>query len=235
MELLIVSKSLSPKLFSNQNKMSAQSINKTLLRLIFEEPLEGSVVLDVGCGTGALSFEVAKSAKKVIGIDISEKAIEKARMREKSNISFLVMDAENMNFLKLGEIDMVVSHLCMSDKIIENSYRILPWNGAFVFACFHSQHLIEGGRRSRFSYTDDEMEAILSRIGYSVEYLEVETIKQGFSNFDEATSILGAKTVRRWRRDGRLESFSTYVENGGRHLSKSILIGKARKKVAKDK
>jgi SAM-dependent methyltransferase len=209
--------------------MASGQVNDTLLRLIFKEPIEHFTVLDVGCGSGALTFAVAKRAKQVFGIDISKEAIEEAERNATDNTSFFVMDADSSDYTTLGGIDMVVSHLCMSDNIIENGYKALPKKGVFAFACFHREHLIEGGRRSRFSYTKDEMAKVLKETGFVVEYLEVEKRKIPFQSKDEAIEILGEKTVERWRKDGRLEHILDYIKEGGRHLTKSILVGKARK------
>ena len=51
-------------------------------------------VLDIGCGNGALTFEIAKKAKKVVGIDLDEKNIKIARKKYWApNIEYLVGDA----------------------------------------------------------------------------------------------------------------------------------------------
>ncbi len=204
-------------------------VNKTLVKLIFEEPVDDYTILDMGCGSGALSFIVAEKAKSVVGIDISEKAINAAKLRAQDNTSFYVLDAENTDLTVLGEIDMIVSHLCMSNRIVENNYHWLPKKGKFVFACFHSDHLIEGGRRSRFSYSVGEMRCVLEKTGFTVEYLGVESEHIPFKNIDEAVEIIGQKNIRRWHRDGRLKNLQHYIEKGGRTLTKSTLIGKAQK------
>jgi SAM-dependent methyltransferase len=209
--------------------MSSGQVNKTLVKLIIEEPLAKFAVLDVGCGTGALSFIVAEKAGKVIGIDISKGAISEARQRSTGNTSFFVVDADTADYTALGEVDMIVSHLCMSDRIIENSARALLKGKVFAFACFHTNHLIEGGRRSRFSYTEGEMRQILEKAGFTVEYLEVETDEILFSGIDEAIEIIGGKNIRRWKKDGRFQNLQDFIVSGGRTLTKSILIGKARK------
>jgi SAM-dependent methyltransferase len=51
-------------------------------------------VLDIGCGNGALAFDVAKKAKSVTGIDIETKSIEKAKRKHGAgNIRFIAGDA----------------------------------------------------------------------------------------------------------------------------------------------
>jgi 2-polyprenyl-3-methyl-5-hydroxy-6-metoxy-1,4-benzoquinol methylase len=51
-------------------------------------------VLDIGCGNGALSFDIAKKAVKVVGIDSNKKNIEFAKQRfSASNIEYVVGDA----------------------------------------------------------------------------------------------------------------------------------------------
>jgi len=55
---------------------------------------KGDVVLDVGCGNGALSYDVAKKAKKVVGIDLNEKNISFAKERySEENIEYICGDA----------------------------------------------------------------------------------------------------------------------------------------------
>ncbi len=210
--------------------MSSGQVNKTLVKLIFQESVANYTVLDVGCGAGALSFIVAEKVQEVIGIDISKEAIAEAGKRSTGNTSFFVADADTADYTVLGEFDMIVSHLCMSDRIIENSGRALPKDGVFAFACFHAKHLIEGGRRSRFSYTEAEMRQVLGENGFTVEYLEVESKEFPFKDLAGAVEIIGEKNIRRWQNDGRLQSLENNISRGGRSLTKSILVGKARKK-----
>lgn len=56
-------------------------------------------VLDIGCGNGALSYQMAKKCKHVTGIDISKKNITDAKSRhQRDNISYVIGDATNFSF-----------------------------------------------------------------------------------------------------------------------------------------
>lgn len=55
---------------------------------------ENDTVLDIGCGNGALAYDVAKKAKKVVGIDLSEKNISIAKRNySRENIEYIQGDA----------------------------------------------------------------------------------------------------------------------------------------------
>ncbi len=51
---------------------------------------ENDSVLDIGCGNGALTYDIAKKAKTVVGIDLSEKNISIAKKKySRENIEYI--------------------------------------------------------------------------------------------------------------------------------------------------
>ncbi|MEW6417128.1 MAG: class I SAM-dependent methyltransferase [Nitrospirota bacterium] len=57
------------------------------------------MVLDIGCGNGALTYDLAKKTKYVYGIDINAKNIEYARKKyNTNNITYIVGDATEYEF-----------------------------------------------------------------------------------------------------------------------------------------
>jgi len=66
-----------------------------LLELLDAKP--GERVLDVGCGTGHLTSQIAATGAQVIGVDLSAEMIEQARAAHPA-IHFEVADARRMRF-----------------------------------------------------------------------------------------------------------------------------------------
>ncbi|OGZ24145.1 MAG: hypothetical protein A3A08_00040 [Candidatus Nealsonbacteria bacterium RIFCSPLOWO2_01_FULL_41_9] len=71
---------------------------------LLKENCQNKLVLDYGCGNGAHTVSIAKmGAKKVVGIDLSEKSLDIAKSRAKKEgvgdkVEFLKMDCEKMEF-----------------------------------------------------------------------------------------------------------------------------------------
>ena len=80
---------------------SVRRRSEALYDSIILENSEGKAVLEWGCGLGAYAFQLAKRGGRVVGIDVSNVAIQQAKARAKEedlDIDFLLMDAEDMAF-----------------------------------------------------------------------------------------------------------------------------------------
>lgn len=64
-------------------------------------------VLDIGCGPGELAYDVAKKAKRVVGIDFNEKSIASAQKKYKrQNLQYIYGDATVKKFD--GRFDVII-------------------------------------------------------------------------------------------------------------------------------
>lgn len=202
-------------------------------RLVVQEPRHS--VLDVGTGSGRLALALAPHSHHVLGIDRDPVLIEQARRRaaqgEIENVGFVVADAERVGYdarsLPIAAT-MVTAHLYLSVALIEKAAAALPGGGVLAFVGFHADQWRETGLRSRFAWDEDRVAEELERSGFGVEHLEVDTEVTTFGSLEEAlTSIVGLE--ERWRRDGRWCGYSEYLKKGGRSLTSSHLIVKARR------
>ena len=57
-------------------------------RFFVDNVSENETVLDIGCGNGALTYDVAKKAKKVVGVDLREKNISIAESKYSRELLF---------------------------------------------------------------------------------------------------------------------------------------------------
>lgn len=95
-------------------------------------------VLDYGCATGAVSFELSDCAKKIVGIDISPKMIEFAKKKlRKKNVEFIQASISDVR----GKFDVVVGfnilHL-VEEEVIEKIGSLLPKRGLFISSTYCS-------------------------------------------------------------------------------------------------
>jgi len=101
-------------------------------------------ILDVGCGTGRHSIELAKRGYNITGIDLSESMLQKAKDKAKAdnlNIKFFKYDARKLPFSK--EFNAAIM-LCeggfplmetdeMNYEILKNVTSSLKDRGKFIF------------------------------------------------------------------------------------------------------
>ncbi len=106
---------------------------------------KGDNVLDIGCGTGALSFRAAKIGAKVTGIDVNPQMLEIAKKRSKDfglekSVEFSEMGVAELGSEK-GKYDVIMSGLCFSELtdgelgfVIQEAKRLLVPKGLLLVA-----------------------------------------------------------------------------------------------------
>jgi trans-aconitate methyltransferase len=124
---------------------------KGVVELLAPQP--GERILDLGCGTGALTAEIAASGADIRGIDSSEEMISQARKKFPA-LKFQVLDARELPFR--AEFDAIFSNAVLHwipepEKVIAGVAKALKPAGRFV-AEFggnrNLQKLVAGFRRA---------------------------------------------------------------------------------------
>lgn len=104
--------------------------------------LTGKTVLDAGCGNGYLTRKMAQTAKKVYGVDFTEKLIELAKQKNNpANVEFSVGNLEKLQFPD-SAFDLVLCNMVLMDvenieKAIAEMSRVLKKNGIIVASIIH--------------------------------------------------------------------------------------------------
>jgi len=212
--------------------LQAPGVSARFLDLLAEEPLARSRVLDVGCGAGRLSLALAPASKSVVGLDRDATLIQEARRRSSAaglaNTEFHEADVESEPY-EPWTPDLVTAHLCASDAIIEGAARALRPGLCLATVAFHVDQWKETGKVSRFAYDETRMRGVLEGRGFRVEALEVERDVRRFSSVEEGlAAAVGLED--RWKADGRWFRYIAFLESGGRTLTRSHLLVKARRR-----
>ena len=206
-------------------------VSPTFWSLVTAEPLGGLTVLDVGAGTGRVALGLAPLARRVVAVDRDAGAIDEARRRAAdagfAGVECVVGDVEATEYAAFAP-DLITAHLCMSDAIAERAGRALAPRRVFAFVAFHTDQWRETGRPSRFAYDEARARRVLGAAGFAIEHLEVEQDVQTFASVEQALAA-AIGLAERWKSDGRWFHYMRFLEEGGRTLTRSHLIVKARR------
>jgi ubiquinone/menaquinone biosynthesis C-methylase UbiE len=221
------------------------------LPTVFAQIHEGDTVVDLGSGAGNDVFvarTVTGPTGKVIGIDFTEKMIEKARANAEklgyNNVEFRYGDIEHMP-VSANTADVVVSNCVLNlvpnkKKAFEETFRILKPGGHFSV----SDIVIRGNLPEKFKQAAELYSGCVAGAIDKYEYLEI--IQQaGFENIqiqkekkiiipDELLKQYGTEEeIREFRSCGvDILSITVYADKPGIKEKRKISIQEVAEKKA---
>jgi ubiquinone/menaquinone biosynthesis C-methylase UbiE len=177
-------------------------------------PMHGKRVLDIGCGSGELSKEMADLGARVTGVDVSKKWIGfcNATYKKSPHINFFLAAADKMPFVKNSSVDAVVANMVFLNvaspkkvaAIFKETSRVLKKGGAFIFSDLHPI-------------------CIMNKDFPPIRY---QTYSKKFSYFRDGDSYIagirlrGNEKIEFRNRHWTLETYSTLLEKAGFHIYK---------------
>ncbi len=109
----------------------------------------GKIILDAGCGVGALSNRISDYARHVTGIDPSGYSIKVAKENfNKSNVTYANMSIEEFareNISDQEKFDCVIANMVLMDTLdlesfLSSSHYLIKENGSFIFTITHPRY-----------------------------------------------------------------------------------------------
>lgn len=109
---------------------------------------QSKCILDIGCGTGRHSIELAKRGYSVEGFDLSENQLTKAKENAQSagvNVRFFQQDACDFNFNEKYDHAIMICEGAfslmetdeMNYSILQNAYNSIKPGGKIIFTCLN--------------------------------------------------------------------------------------------------
>lgn len=156
-------------------------------------------ILDAGCGTGTMIEMLSQIYPQIsyTGIDLSEKMIEKAKMKSIPGASFMVGDCENFGFddnsFDLVICMMSIHHYPHPELFIQSCAKILRKNGLLIIAdltasnfrlwCYQTFHYYQYLNKYKGNgvvklYSAREFKGLLENNGFTVKEIRYSDKKR---------------------------------------------------------
>lgn len=144
--------------------------------------------LDAGCGEGYGTKLLSSAAKKIIGIDIDKKIIEKASKKYAgNNCAYQLYDGKTISFAD-NYFDLIVSfhaieHIKDDTGFLDEICRVLKSNGLFIITTPNKTIRLAGNMPSWNvfhirEYTPDELKRLLTKRFKEVAILGIDAVSE---------------------------------------------------------
>jgi cyclopropane fatty-acyl-phospholipid synthase-like methyltransferase len=179
-----------------------------LVELVEKEKIKPCKAIDIGCGEGFYSIYLASKGIDVMGIDLSEQAIEYAKgntEQAKYNIRFMVMDVNSLH--QLNEtfdfvLEWSVMHHIMPPQrqnYIKDISKILNKGGKYLSVCFSEQSHEVVGSGEKYA---------ISPVGTKLYYSSQHELRE---LFDPYFRIIESKDITITGRHGQSHTANYYL------------------------
>lgn len=176
----------------DKNVRKFEKAYKLSVDKILENVNTKSDVLEIGCGTGIITFEIARFVHQIEGIDLSEKMLQMAKNKQKrksgENITFKTGDAYYLKYDD-ASFDTVLLfntlHVFKSPGLVlKEIHRVLKQNGKLITATdcyaektsFKSSIMLSAEKMAKWLgiikylsfYKKEDLEALIQENGFHI-------------------------------------------------------------------
>ena len=185
--------------YENPNSFVAPKVYEYVNMMRMTELKNSDVILDLGCGEGTLTFSLAKSVKKAVGVDthlptIQDALFKSAELKNRVDTEFHCDKIENLglpseSFNKVFSFS-VIEHIPNYLEIFQELYRLLKQGGELIISV------------DSFSDFDPELVKIHQKEFLVQKYFKKEELREllqeiGFKQV-EIKPIFKSKFAKKW-------------------------------------
>lgn len=168
-----------------QYQTPKELVNLVLVELAGKKPIR---VLDIGCGTGLIGPEIKPYCKELVGVDLSQKMLEQARLK---NTYDRLEHADINNFLSTEKLiyDLFIStdvFIYLGD--LSKTFEVIKKRnqGQALFA-FSTEHFEGKGfrleRSGRYSHSKDYIFKLSDKYGYKLKNFSLHKLRKEKDEF----------------------------------------------------
>ena len=207
----------------------------------FSDYSKNKKVLEIGCATGNLCFELSKTAKQVVGIDLSSELISNAKEKHSSeNLEFKLESLTNILSLNncfdtiicVGNTLPHLSSIAEVENFIKNSFEILNKNGHLILQFINFPKLM---LNKHFDFPELKNKSFEFKRSYKIinnSFIEFNTelyLATENKKFSDATKLLpldSKKIIKYAESIGFTveDTFSNFNRDKFSHSSDAIII-----------
>jgi len=177
-----------------------------LLKPYHDAAGEKWIILDLGCGTGLFGVAVAPFARRLVGVDLSAKMLEKAgnlnlyHRLEREDLLKMMREEPPSSYDVVSAADVFV-YIGILDELVKEAKRLLRSGGIFAFSVESLEALSDAVKLSELP---DFQLNVTGRYAHSIRYLtrlardngfDVLTTAEAQSRLDKGNSVKGYLTV----------------------------------------
>lgn len=134
----------------------ASVVAPNLLRVL--KPVSGMRVIDIGCGDGFVTREIAAMGATVVGTDISKEMVALAQKAASPNEQYVTASAEKLSFAKDATFDAATIVLALQniehlDQALAEAARVLRTGGRLLIVLNHPAFRIP--KKTAWGWDDD--------------------------------------------------------------------------------
>jgi ubiquinone/menaquinone biosynthesis C-methylase UbiE len=158
-------------------------------------PSTAQHVLDIGCGLGRLTYAIARKNRRVIGIDVSPRMIQRARATELEGVSFVEGDFLALN---LGDhsFDCIISaaalHHMPYDIALPRMRKLLRPGGRLIIHDLRRDATVGDVVRSCSAFSG----AMLKRLALTGRLRPSKAVRQAWDRHGKYEKYLSIKEAR---------------------------------------